>query len=293
MNVSELKEYAMRNGADLVGIANIERFDEVPLEKHPRSILPEAKSVVVLGRRIPRGALRGVEEGTQFQIYRLFGYDWLENRLLALTTYSVVRFLEDHRYEAVPFPSLPVGIPPMGVPVREGAPPPNVIPDLTDAAVRAGLGEIGYCGVLLTPQFGPRQRLQMVITDAPLTPDPIFEGRICDRCMGCVTSCPRNAFFSGREKVMNVCDKTMVVGELDLNKCAGCKNGALPNLYHPAGGPDRLAALCVRSCIDHLEKGGRLTSRFSIPFRRRPLWALDESGRPIGGEREDALGRRG
>jgi hypothetical protein len=42
--------------------------------------------VVVLGRRITRGTLRGVEEGTQFSNYRLYGYDWLDNRFVASTT---------------------------------------------------------------------------------------------------------------------------------------------------------------------------------------------------------------
>lgn len=60
---SMLKEFASQRGADLVGIANVGRFEELPTEKHPSSIFPEAKSVVVLGRRITRGTLRGMEEG--------------------------------------------------------------------------------------------------------------------------------------------------------------------------------------------------------------------------------------
>ncbi|KYH42317.1 MAG: (Fe-S)-binding protein, partial [Candidatus Bathyarchaeota archaeon B26-1] len=51
----EFKEALYKAGADLIGIANIERFDELPLNKHPKSIFPETRSVVVLGRRITRG----------------------------------------------------------------------------------------------------------------------------------------------------------------------------------------------------------------------------------------------
>ena len=60
------KEYARSVGADLVGIANIERFEDVAPNRHPSSIFPEARSVVMIGKRITRGTLRGLEEGTQF-----------------------------------------------------------------------------------------------------------------------------------------------------------------------------------------------------------------------------------
>ena len=128
--------------------------------------------MVVIGKRIVRGALRGIEEGTQFNTYNLYGYEWLENRFLALCTLRAAEFLEDHRWEAVPLMNLPPQIPPMGIPVREGQPPPNVIMDLDQTAVRAGLGEIGYLRAFLSPGFGPWQRLQAVLTDAPWTPTP-------------------------------------------------------------------------------------------------------------------------
>ena len=45
------------------------------------------------------------------------------------------------------------------------------------AATRAGLGEFGYKNALLTPQFGPRQRINSVLTDAELAPDPCWASR--------------------------------------------------------------------------------------------------------------------
>ncbi|HIE50574.1 MAG TPA: hypothetical protein EYP85_02340 [Armatimonadetes bacterium] len=278
---AELRKFARQRGADLLGIASLDRFAELKPEKHPCSIFPEAKSVIVLGRRITRGTLRGVEEGTHFQAYDLFGYNWLDNRFVALTTFEVVEFLEDNGWEAVPLPALPPQIPPLGVPVRKGQPAPNVLLDLQDAAVRAGLGEIGYCGVLLTPQFGPRQRLQIILTDAELEPDPLFEGLLCDRCLECVKSCPLGAMSTEGEKAINICGRQMVVASIDFNKCRNCRNGARPNAYHPAGEPDRLAALCLRSCLDHLERTAKLTTAFQQAFRKRPVWAVDETGRRV------------
>ena len=75
------------NDTMAANIAGIDRFDGLPPQHHPASIFPEARSVIVLGRRITRGTLRGVEEGTQFSNYRLYGYDWLDNRFVAMTVY--------------------------------------------------------------------------------------------------------------------------------------------------------------------------------------------------------------
>ncbi len=272
MDKKKLKEYARQAGADVIGVANVERFDELSAEKHPLSIFPETKSVIVLGRRITRGTLRGVEEGTNFGNYSMFGYDWLENRFIALTTFTVSEFLEDNGWEAVPLPNIPPQVPPMGVSVKEGSPEPNVLLDFDDAAVRAGVGEIGYLGVLLTPEFGPRQRIQMILTDAEIEPDPILTEDICPRSSELKDFCPLGAFKGEKEIV--IAGKKMTVAEIDYKRCASCKNGVQPNYLHPAGRPDRLAAVCIRSYADYLERKGRITNRFELPFRQREAWTV-------------------
>ena len=267
MDQEELSRFAHENGADIFGVADRERFNDVPPAKHPRTIFPEVESVIVLGRRITRGTLRGVEEGTNFHDYARYGGDWLEDRFVAMTTFCVSEFLEDRGWEAVPLPNLPPEIPPMGVSVRPGQPPPNVLMDFDDAAVRAGVGEIGYCGVLLTPRFGPRQRVQVILTDARLSPSPLLAEPVCPRSDECKGFCPLGAYVG--EGQLNICDRSMTVAQIDVRRCASCRNGAMPNRHHPAGKPDRLAAVCIRSCVDYLERSGRLTNRFASPFRKR------------------------
>jgi len=272
MDRRALQQFAGEAGADVFGVANIQRFDELAADKHPRAIFPEARSVAVIGRRITRGTLRGVEEGTNFANYSLYGCDWLDNRFVALTTFRVTELLEDHGWEAVPLPNLPPQAPPMGVSVRPGAPPPNVMLDFDDAAVRAGEGEIGFCNVLLTPQFGPRQRIQLILTDAELDPSPLLDEPICPRSDSCKGFCPLSAYGGTHDRV--ICGKTMTVADVDVRKCAQCKNGAMPNRHHPAGDPDRLGAVCIRTCVDFLERSGRIAGRFRSPFRKRDVWSL-------------------
>jgi epoxyqueuosine reductase QueG len=272
MDAKKLAEAAKAAGADVFGVANVGRFDELPVRQHPRTIFPETKSVIVLGRRIPRGALRGVEEGTNFANYSLYGRDWLDNRITSLTTIRVSEWIEDHGWEAVPLPNLPPEVPPMGVSVRPGSPEPNVLLDVDDAAVRAGVGEIGYVGVLLTPEFGPRQRLQMILTDAEIEPTPLLKETIWPAGNTCEGFCPLGAIGKATERT--ICGKTMTVAAIDYGRCAKCKNGAGGNPHHRAGKPDRLAAVCVRSTIDLLEREERIGNTFAIAFRQREPWTV-------------------
>ena len=60
-------------------------------------------------------------------------------------------------------------------------------------AAGAGLGEFGWNGLLMTPEFGPRVRLATVITTARLIPTPVYTGEpLCDRCMRCVRECGKH-----------------------------------------------------------------------------------------------------
>lgn len=259
-----LRAHAPRAGADLLAIASVDRFIDVPASSHPASIFPEVRSVIVVGKRITRGALRGVEEGTQFDLYRQYGRDWLNNRILATATYRVAEFLEDSGWEAVPLPNLPPETPPMGVPVREGLPAPNVMMDFDDAAVRAGMGEIGTCGLLLTPRFGPRQRIQIILTDAALVPDPLMDKPVCLGCEDLKTVCPLGAISKGASGD----------GFVNHAVCATCRNGAEPNPFHADGKPDRCSALCTRNCVVRLEAADRLKDKFAQPFRTRKPWGF-------------------
>jgi hypothetical protein len=66
----------------------------------------------------------------------------------------------------------------------------------------------------------------------------------------------------------------MTAARIDYALCRQCRNGALPNNKHPAGKPDRLAAVCMRTCVDFLEREGRVRNRFVAPFRKREAWHL-------------------
>ena len=225
MKREKLEEFAKQVKADLIGVASIDRFKKIDKQHHPESIFPEVKSVIVVGKRITRGALRGVEEGTQFGLYNLYGYQWLNNRILALTTFKISEFLEDNGYEAVPYYSgVPEGQNPEVKPLRKNQVPPDVHFAIRIAAICAGLGEIGWSKVFLTKKFGPRQRLHAIITDLEIEPDDLVKpGTICIKCMECVKNCPSYAIPHIKEKKkiqIKIENYVYEWADIDLGKCA-------------------------------------------------------------------------
>jgi epoxyqueuosine reductase len=224
LTAQAIKEFAYAQGLDLCGIANIERFKDAPPRMHPASVLPEARSVIVVGKRIVRGGWRGIEEGTYWAGYTYFDYHGLLNTLfIQRPLYNLACFIEDSGFEAVPYYS---GVPetqPNIPPLRPGAVAPDVQLAIRIAGTAAGLGEMGWSKVFLTKKFGPRQRLHAIFTDLPLEPDPLVKpGTICDRCMACVRGCP-NAIphmKEGKTVSIQIEDYTYEWGDIDLGRCA-------------------------------------------------------------------------
>jgi ferredoxin len=231
----QIVDFAMSSGLDLVGVANIERFEGAPPRMHPASIFPGARSVIVVARRIVRGNWRGIEEGTHWPNYTYFGYHGLLNSFfIPAGVYETACFIEDAGWEAVPYyPGVPEGQPP-DPPIRPDGPAPNVHLAIRIAGVAAGIGEIGWSKVFMTRQFGPRVRLAAILTDLELEPDPLIEpGTLCDRCMVCVTGCQAAAIPHKREERtvrIRIGDKEYEWGDVDMGRCTLGFHGGDPRV---------------------------------------------------------------
>jgi epoxyqueuosine reductase QueG len=216
-----VKELAKRQGAALVGVALVERFDPIPplhdaapRGSHPRDFLPEAKSVIsiaqpilnpvmdapaVLAERememIPPQAQREYLE----VVYDRVGHQ-VHDLMLEFVGQVVGQYLLSEGYQAMIFPTSGVHPHVEGLseadlwekhsPFRYTSGPFSH----RHAATRAGLGEFGYNNLVLTREFGARQRFNSIITDAELVPDPLLAEPIClrDRCRLCLKACVMN-----------------------------------------------------------------------------------------------------
>ena len=77
-------------------------------------------------------------------------------------------------------------------------------------AVLGGLGEMSRMGHTITPEYGLRQRVQMVITDLPLAPGkPVDFGvmNFCRTCKKCAENCPPKAISFTTEPDWDTFDK--------------------------------------------------------------------------------------
>ncbi len=61
------------------------------------------------------------------------------------------------------------------------------------AATRAGMGWVGKCALLVTPEFGPAIRLTVVLTDGPLEVGTLITASRCGSCTACMEACPGKA----------------------------------------------------------------------------------------------------
>ena len=274
---NKIEEFAKSQGVDLIGFADKSRFDGIEAQKNPFSIFPEAKTVILLGRRICRGSLRGIEEGTNFGDYQLFGKNWLEDEFLALSAYDVTNFIESYGWEAVPVFPNPTELGPSGVPVADGKAAPNVYPDFDYASVACGLCGISYNGIPFSKKFGSRQRFHMILTDAELPSTPLLEEDVCNGCKACADACPLGAISKDETEEIEICGKKFTVGKIDYNLCKICENGAVANRFSPDAKPDRVAALCNRTCMCGLEERGALENAFENKFRKRDAWSIGKS----------------
>ena len=235
LDSKSIKEFAKGCGADLVGIGSMDRFDGAPEQWDPRFAFPEAKSIIGLGFRIHRGLLRGYEEGTYFGAYPSMGYANINDVWGPTVLRQLGSFIEDAGHEAVIFNNSAIryGFQ-AGRSVGPGKPKPDIFIHFRIAGVICGMGEIGYSNVFLTPEFGPRQRLAFIITDAELDPDPIFPGGLCDRCMLCVKECPGQAISKKQFDEYTVAGKKYAKAKLDEFRCSAIFQSSSPE-YNPFG----------------------------------------------------------
>jgi epoxyqueuosine reductase QueG len=206
---TSVREKALEWGADLVGFASVIHFKDFPSEHYPRTMLEDAKTVIVIGLHMVDPSLdlwlqtdEWKEKGRPSRAF--------EDEILRAISYRIALFIEraGHRTRVVPYdPSL----------------------YLKESGYYAGLGVFGKNNLLLNPEYGPNIRLRALVTDAQFKPDPLIKEDLCKDCTSCIEACPANALAQGYDRVK-------------------CLNYSENHLEHFVGKAVLWCIKCIESC---------------------------------------------
>ena len=141
-------------------------------------------------------------------------------------------------------------------------------------AIKAGLGEFGRNGLLITKDFGPRVRLGRIYTNMPLAYDkPINFGvqKFCEICKRCAKTCPSKSIPMGKptDTPLSISNhKGIRKWTVDVESCFA---------FWSAQNSD--CAVCIRTCPynkDYRHWWHRSARWFAGTWLRHLVLALDE-----------------
>jgi reductive dehalogenase len=212
---------------------------------HRRAAQSDLKHVIVVGMAMDAPLLRTVPSALSESATGLgYGHD-------AVVLLSLAQYIKNLGYEAVPsMNDTALAIP---------------------YALKAGLGEYGRHGLVITPRHGPRVRFGKIFTDLDLAHDvPVDFGvqRFCEECRLCATACPAKAVSTtARGDAEEVHNRSNVRGvrkwSTDAEKC-----------FQYWAASNTACSVCVRVCP--YNRGGGLGDALWRRAANSPLraWAL-------------------
>ncbi|MDO9210723.1 MAG: hypothetical protein Q7V48_08235 [Deltaproteobacteria bacterium] len=212
----ELKKFALQEGASLFGVAKILDLPEQHCSLFPktREGLDRAISIAFhLSDRVLEDIVDGPTKLYFFHYQRA-------NLLLDELGLKIMNFIQSRGWAALPIPASQI--------VDWENQHAHV--SHKHVAVQAGLGWIGRNNLLVSSQFGSRQRLITVLTNMPLeTDEPLPWG--CGECRACLSSCPSQSIKEKPEDFDHI----------------GCYH-QIKALVKAAGLRQNICGLCVKAC---------------------------------------------
>lgn len=181
MDKEQIRQFGYELAADAVGFAAIEDYQSQK-SPDPRTILPNVKSIIVLGYRELNGAVES--ENTRVSMASRMG----AMELSLKNNYLMARYMEDHSQVK----TAPVSF---SYPLDMGPEVMGFVGDVSmrHAAIAAGLGVFGRHNLVIHPRFGTRIIFTAVLTELDLHPDPPVQEELCTQCDRCVEACPGQA----------------------------------------------------------------------------------------------------
>jgi epoxyqueuosine reductase len=215
LDSEKVKGLLLRLGADLCGIASLERFADAPVGFHPRDIFRDCRAVVVFARRLPSGVLYA-----ESCVPYTRANDQAVREVDSIT-FGAALEMEDLGMRSVIVPS--------DDPYEHWEPERTHgrgILSLRHAGKLAGLGVLGRSTLLINESFGNMIQIGALLVDAELEGDPLatYEGCRPD-CDLCIDACPAGA-LDGETTDQGRCRPASMVTNARgfmLKKCYACR----------------------------------------------------------------------
>lgn len=178
----QIKTVLTKLGADLCGIAGIERFETAPSGFHPRDLYKDCKSVIVFAKHIPKGLA--------FVNPRIIYNNISEKIPLELDRISYLGSLEIEKLGGIAIP-LPSDVP-YDYWDSERLEGRGVL-SMRHAAVLAGIGSMGKNTLVINSQYGNMINIGAILTNLELQSDPLAPEICIPSCRLCLDNCPQHA----------------------------------------------------------------------------------------------------
>ncbi|HSR10823.1 MAG TPA: hypothetical protein VLS90_05220 [Thermodesulfobacteriota bacterium] len=215
-NYTLLREFALREGVSLFGVADMSGLAEphCTLPPKTREGLNRAVSIALhLSDRVLEDVIDGPTKLYFFHYQRA-------NMFLDALGLKITNFIQERGWEALPIPASQI--------IDWEKQRAHV--SHKHVAVKAGIGWIGRNNLLVTSKFGSRQRLITVLTDMPLPADkPLPWG--CGKCAACISVCPSESIKERPEDFDHL----------------GCHQ-EIKALIKKAGISQNICGICVKAC---------------------------------------------
>lgn len=210
-----IKELFATLGADVCGVAAIERFGNAVEGFSPKDIYYNCKSVIVFGIALPKGLL-SVSPQYVYSHYNKKSIIKVDD-----IAFKASKLLEsDYKCVAVPIPcDSPYDY------WNENEMEGKGLISVKHAAVQAGIGSIGKSSLLINKDYGNRLTIGVVLTNLELNSDE-YASELCIKgCNRCISECPAGAI--GESKVIQKNCRLNTYGTnsrgFEVTNCNNCR----------------------------------------------------------------------
>jgi epoxyqueuosine reductase QueG len=202
-------------------------YTDLPLEAIFQEKAVLFTHVIVLVMEMNADKIAQAPSPTTFRMVMKSYYD------LGQAVEHLVEYLRQHGYAA------------------QGGHPLNGVALYPLIAQRAGLGQLGANGLLITPQFGPRHRLAAIYTSISNLPNTATDehtwvSAFCSWCRQCHRKCPSQAIYD-----QPISRSSGIVSHIDVKRC------------FPVFADQYGCSICIKVCPFNLHPYEKIRDRFA------------------------------